>query len=50
MMKLCQFWPKSKALALVLCSKRTQIKIDGFCLDFVWRLNSDTTEPILAKK
>ena len=31
-MKMSQFWPKSKAIALVFCSKMTQIEIDGFYL------------------
>ena len=32
MMKMSQVWPKSKAIALVFCSKMTQIEIDGFYL------------------
>ena len=45
-MKMSQFWPKSKAIALVFCSKMTQIEIDGFYL----QIESDENEPILAKK
>ena len=33
MMKVSQFWPKSKAIALLFCSKMTQIEIDGVYLE-----------------
>ena len=44
-MKMSQFWPKSKAIALVFCPKMTKIEID-----WLWfRMKSDENEPILAK-
>ena len=44
MMKMSQFWPKSKAIDLVLVSNITK-----FDIDFYWSLNSDENEPFLAK-
>ena len=46
MMTMSQFWPKSKAIALVFCRKMTKLKF----IDFDMRLKSDENEPILAKK
>ena len=45
-MKMSQFWPKSKAIALVFWPKMTEIEL----IDFDCRLKSDENEPILAKK
>ena len=33
MMKLRQFWPKSKAIALVFCRKMTNIEVGLFSLE-----------------
>ena len=44
MMKMSQFWPKSRAIDLVLVSKST-----NFDIDFYWSLKSDENEPFLAK-
>ena len=44
-MKMSQFWPKSKAIALVFCRQMTEIEF----IDFDMRLKSDENEPILAK-
>ena len=46
-MKMRHFWPKSKAIALVFCSKMT--KFDQL-VDFDCRLKSDENEAFLAKK
>ena len=46
MMKMRQFWPKSKAIALVFCREMTKLKLAYFD----WRLKSDETEAFLAKK
>ena len=45
-MKMRQFWPKSKAIALVFCLKMTKIEI----VEFDCTLKSDENEAILAKK
>ena len=47
MMKMSQVWPKSKAIALVFCSKMTQIEIDGVYLQTEKVMEN---EPIVAKK
>ena len=47
-MKMRHFWPKSKAIALVFCSKMTKFEID--LIDFDCRLKSDENEAFLAKK
>ena len=47
MMKMRHFWPKSKAIALVFCRKRTKIHQLAY---FDWRLKSDENEAFLAKK
>ena len=46
MMKMSQFWPKSKAIALVTCRQMTKLKF----IEFDMRLKCDEIEPILAKK
>ena len=45
MMKMSQFWPNSKAIALVFCRKMTELKL----IDFDWRLKSDENEPFWPK-
>ena len=49
-MKMSQFWPKSKAIALVfwptMSDKSPKLKLT----DFGCRLKGDENEPILAKK
>ena len=47
-MKMSHFWPKSKAIALVFCSKMT--KFEANLIDSDCRLKSDENEPFLAKK
>ena len=46
-MTMRQFWPKSKAIALVFCLKMTKSVI---LVEFDCRLKSDENEAILAKK
>ena len=45
-MKMRHFWPKSKAIALVFCSKMTKFEM----IDFDCRLKSDENEAFLVKK
>ena len=45
-MKMRDFWPKSKAIALVFWPKMTKLKL----IDFDCRLKSDENEACLAKK
>ena len=45
-MKMRHDWPKTKAIALVFCSKVTNLKL----IDFDCRLTSDENEACLAKK
>ena len=46
MMEMSHLWPKSKAIALVFCSKLTKFEM----IHFDWRLKSDENEPFVAKK
>ena len=48
-MKMSQFWPKSKAIALVFCPKMSENDRKLKLIDFDCRLKSDENEPILAK-
>ena len=46
-MKMCLFWPKSKAIALVYCLKMTKkLKL----VDVDCKVNIDENEPFVAKK
>ena len=46
-MKMSQFWPKSKAIALVVLSKNNhKLKL----IDFDCRLKSDENEPVIGQK
>ena len=49
-MKMSQVWPKSKAIALVFCSKMTKFEANLKLIDLDCRLKSDENEPFLAKK
>ena len=49
-MKMSQFWPNSKAIALVFWPKMSENKPKLKLIDFDCRLKSDETEPILARK
>ena len=49
-MKMSHFWPNSKAIALVFCSKMTKFEANLKLIDFDYRLTSDENEPFLAKK
>ena len=49
-MKMSHFWPKSKAIALVFCSKMTKFEANLKLIDSDCRLTSDENEPFLAKK
>ena len=49
-MKMSQFWPKSKAIALVFCSKMTKFEANLKLIDFDCRLKGYENEPFLAKK
>ena len=50
MRKTSYFGPKSKAIALVFCSKISQTYSNLKLIDFDCRLKSDENEPFLAKK
>ena len=47
---MSDFWPQSKAIALVLCSKLTQKLLNLNLIDFDCRLTSDDNERFLANK
>ena len=49
-MKMSQFWPKSKAIALVFCPQMSEKSPKFKLIDFDCTLKSDENEPILAKK
>ena len=49
-MKMRQFWPKSKAIALVFWPKMSEKSPKLKLIDFDCRLNSGVNEPIVAKK
>ena len=49
-MKMSHFWPKSKAIALVVCSQMTKFEANLKLIDFDCRLKSDENGPFLAKK
>ena len=49
-MKMSHLWPKSKAIALVFCSKMTKFEANLKLIDFDCRLKSDENKPLLAKK
>ena len=49
-MTMSHFWPKSKAIALVFCSKMTKFEANLKLIDSDCRLKSDENEPFLAKK
>ena len=49
-MKMSQFWPKSKAIALVIWPKMSEQLPQLKLIDFDCSLKSDENEPILAKK
>ena len=49
-MKMSQFWPKSKAIALVFCPKMSEKSPKFKLIDFDCTLRSDENEPILAKR
>ena len=46
---MSQFWPKSKAIALVFWPKMSEQLPKLKLIDFDCRLKSDENEPILAK-
>ena len=49
-MKMSQFWPKSKAIALVFWPKMSEKSPKLKLIDFDCRLKSGVNEPIVAKK
>ena len=49
-MKMSQFWPKSKAIALVFWPKMSEKSPKLKLIDFDWRLTSDENEAFFAKK
>ena len=49
-MQMSQFWPKSKAIALVILPKMSDKRPKLKLIDFDCRLKSDENEAILAKK
>ena len=49
-MKMSQFWPKSKAVALVFWPKMSEKSPKLKLIDFDWRLTGDENEAFLAKK
>ena len=48
-MKMSQFWPKSKAIALVFWPKMSEKSPKLKLIDFDCRLKRDDNEPIVAK-
>ena len=49
-MEMSQFWPNSKAIALVFWPKMSEKSPKLKLIDFDCRLKRDDNEPILAKK
>ena len=49
-MKMSQFWPKSKAIALVFWPKMSEKSPKLTLIDVACRLKSDENEQISAKK
>ena len=47
---MSHLWPKSKAIALVFCSKMTKFEANLKLIAFDCRVKSDENEPLLAKQ